>query len=327
MGHTYLVTGSAGFIGFTLSRKLLAAGHTVVGLDNFNDYYSVSLKEDRNRLLGSEGGDRYKLVRASVEDRPVVDDLFREHDFKAVFHLAAQAGVRHSITHPWTYLRSNIDGTLSILEAARHFRPEANLLIASSSSVYGMTEAYPFREDDPADRPVALYGATKRADELMAHSYSHLFGVRTTLLRFFTVYGPWGRPDMALFQFTRGILRGDEIEVYNNGDMIRDFTYVDDIINGMIGLERSRTAPELPKYDIFNIGCSQPRTVMEFISAIEAAAGVKAKLKFAPFQPGDVYRTFADVTKLRNLTGYNPEVEVPEGVRRFVDWYRGYFKV
>ena len=322
---TFLVTGSAGFIGFHLSQKLLESGAQVIGFDNLNDYYPREIKLARNSILSQNPG--YQFIEGDLVDQPLVEKLFAENNFQSVFHLAAQAGVRYSLTHPRAYLKSNIDGTLNILEAARHCKAPPSLLIASSSSVYGLSDRYPLREDDRADQPVALYGATKRADELMAHSYSHLFGLRTTLLRFFTVYGPWGRPDMALFMFTRAMLRGEEIEVFNHGDMIRDFTYVDDIVEGMIGLERERGREGQPAYDVFNIGCANPTPLMDFIRAIESNLKVKAKLKMMPFQPGDVYKTFADVSKLSALTGYQPKIRIEQGIPRFLDWYCDYFKV
>ncbi|MBI3555405.1 MAG: SDR family NAD(P)-dependent oxidoreductase [Deltaproteobacteria bacterium] len=320
---TYLVTGTAGFIGFHLAQKLLDQGHRVVGFDNLNDYYSVALKEARNALLEKREG--YTFIKSNLEDKADVVRVFKEHDFATVFHLAAQAGVRYSLEHPEAYITSNIDGTLNILEAARFSKNKPHLLMASSSSVYGLSEKYPLREDDHADRPVALYGATKRANELMGHSYAHLFGLRVTMLRFFTVYGPWGRPDMALFMFVKAILEDKEIEVFNGGDMIRDFTYVADIVEGMLGLDRSRVDAKQPLYDCFNIGCANPRTLMEFIQAIEKAVEKKAKMKMMPFQPGDIYKTFADVSKLKNVCGYAPQTNIEDGIKAFVKWYREFY--
>jgi UDP-glucuronate 4-epimerase len=318
-----LITGSAGFIGFHLSQTLLAQGYEVVGLDNINDYYSVKLKEDRNALLKKNKA--YTFVKADLENKPAVLDVFKNHEFETVFHLGAQAGVRYSLEKPEAYISANIDGTLSILEAARFAKKQPHLLMASSSSVYGLSTNYPLREDDHADRPVALYGATKRANELMGHSYAHLFGLRVTMLRFFTVYGPWGRPDMALFKFVKSILAGEEIELYNGGDMIRDFTYVEDIVAGMIGLEKSRLDSKQPLYDVFNIGCGSPRTLMEFVRAIEKSVGKPAKLKMMPFQPGDIYKTFADVSKLNAICGYAPKTKIETGIENFVKWYREYY--
>jgi UDP-glucuronate 4-epimerase len=324
MAKTFLVTGSAGFIGFHLTQRLLKEGHQVVGIDNLNDYYSVQLKEDRNAISAKSAD--YKLYRINLEDTAAVLNVFKNHEFTAVFHLAAQAGVRYSLENPHAYLKSNIDGTLSILEAIRASKNKPHALLASSGSVYGLSQNYPFREDDHADRPVALYGATKRANELMGHSYSHLFNLRITMLRFFSVFGPWGRPDMALFMFVKQILEGSEIEVYNNGDMIRDFTYVDDIVDGVLGLEKSRLSATLPLFDVFNIGCSRPHTLMEFVHAIEKSVGKKAKIKYLPFQPGDIYKTYADVSKLTAICGYSPKVDMFAGIDHFVRWYREYYK-
>jgi UDP-glucuronate 4-epimerase len=325
MSKVCLVTGSAGFIGFHLSKRLLADGYQVVGLDNLNDYYSVELKQARNAILAKMPG--YRFVKADLQDKAELHKLFKTHAFETVFHLAAQAGVRYSIENPELYLRSNIDGTFNLLEEARHAKHKPHLLLASSSSVYGLSNRFPLREDDPADRPVALYGATKRSNELMGHSYAHLFALRVTMLRFFTVYGPWGRPDMALFKFVKNILEGKEIEVFNGGDMIRDFTYIDDIVEGMTGIDRVRGAlrnTELPLYDVFNIGCANPKTLMEFVHAIETAIGKKAKLKQMPFQPGDLYKTFADVSKIAAVCGYSPKTKIEDGVAAFVKWYREY---
>jgi len=328
IGQTVLVTGSAGFIGYHLSERLLAQGFTVVGLDNLNDYYSVALKEARNSLLKRH--QNYRFVREDLTRTPAIKELFKNHHFTSVFHLAAQAGVRYSLEKPEAYTASNIDGTLSILEAARASREQhgksPNMLMASSSSVYGLSTQYPFSEADPADRPVALYGATKRANELMAHSYSHLFGLRTTMLRFFSVYGPWGRPDVALYKFCDQIMKGEELEVYNNGDMIRDFTFIDDIVDGILALQNRRGDENLPLYDVFNIGCSHPRKLMDFICRIEQCLKREAKIRYVGFQPGDIYKSYADLTKLRALTNYSPKVQMEEGVESFVRWYLDYSK-
>jgi UDP-glucuronate 4-epimerase len=319
----YLVTGSAGFIGFHLSRQLLAQGHRVIGVDCINDYYSVKLKTDRNEILLQDRN--YQFLQFDLTEKNLVFSLFKNHSFTAVFHLAAQAGVRYSLENPEAYLRSNVDATFNILEAARHHAKKTNLMLASSSSVYGLSTALPFREDDPADRPVALYGATKRSTELMAHSYSHLFSLRTTMLRFFSVYGPWGRPDVALFKFVDEMVKGKEIEVYNGGDMIRDFTYVDDIVRGLIALEIARRQEREPGYDVFNIGCSSPRTLMDFIVTIEKELGMKAKMKFLPFQGGDIYKSMADIEKITRICGWKPQVQMEAGIAEFVRWYRDYF--
>jgi len=321
---TVLVTGSAGFIGFHLASRLLREGVRVVGLDNLSDYYPVALKEARNTLLAKEPG--YSFHHQDMADGPALLDLFARERFSTVFHLAAQAGVRHSLEDPEAYLRSNVDATLNLLEAARHADGKPHLLMASSSSVYGASERFPYREDDAADRPLALYGATKRAGELMAHAYAHLFALRVTMLRFFTVYGPWGRPDMALFRFVKAVLEGSELELYNGGDMVRDFTYVDDIVDGILRLDAARSADlGLPAYDVFNIGAAEPRPLKEFVAAIEEAAGRKARLRLLPFQAGDVYKTHADVAKIQALCGYEPRTDLREGVARFVRWYLEFY--
>lgn len=320
---TALVTGSAGFVGYHLCERLLREGARVVGLDNLNDYYSVALKEARNaRLLAHPN---YRFHRRDLVEKEFLREVLGRDKIDTVFHMAAQAGVRYSLDNPEAYLKSNMDGTLSLLEAARFTQRRPHLLMASSSSVYGASERYPYREDDPADRPLALYGATKRANELMGHAYAHLFGLRITMLRFFTVYGPWGRPDMALFKFVKAIHEGREIELYNNGDMVRDFTYVDDIVDGVLALDTARQREEQPLYDVLNIGAAQPRPLREFVEAIEASLGEKARIKPMPFQSGDVYKTHADVGKLRALCGYEPRTGIRDGVARFVEWYVAFY--
>jgi UDP-glucuronate 4-epimerase len=323
--RSVLVTGSAGFIGYHLAQRLLEEGFRVVGLDNLNDYYAVALKDARNaRLLSSRG---YVFYKRDLEDREFLAHLLRGETFSTVFHLAAQAGVRYSLDNPEVYLRSNVDGTLNLLEAVRHAPTKPHLLMASSSSVYGASDRYPYREDDPADRPLALYGATKRAGELMGHAYSHLFGLRVTMLRFFTVYGPWGRPDMALFRFVKAIAEDREIELYNGGDMVRDFTYVDDVVEGILRLDEARRAEAQPLYDVFNIGAAQPRPLREFLDAIEQSLGRAARVKLLPFQKGDVHKTHADVSRLQSVCGYAPRTGVREGIDRFVAWYRDFYGV
>jgi UDP-glucuronate 4-epimerase len=320
-----LVTGSAGFIGYHVAERLLRAGLRVVGVDNLNDYYSVALKEARNARLLREPG--YEFVRGDLADKATLRDLLRGESFRTVFHLAAQAGVRYSLENPEAYLRSNVDATLNLLEAARFAPHPPHLMLASSSSVYGDSTRYPYREDDPADRPLALYGATKRADELMGHVYAHLFGLRVTMLRFFTVYGPWGRPDMALFRFVEAIVGDREIELYNGGDMVRDFTYVDDIVDGVLALDVARKAADQPLFDVFNLGAGQPQPLREFVEAIEQSLGRKARLRLLPFQNGDVHKTHADSTKLRTLCGYSPQTTIRDGVARFVEWYLDFHPV
>lgn len=335
-----LVTGNAGFIGFHTAKKLLERGDHVVGLDNVNDYYDVNLKHARLKELDKTAAatqSPYEFIKADLADRAAIEKLFKDHQFDRVIHLAAQAGVRHSLTHPHEYTRSNVEGTLNILEGCRHSKVP-HLTYASTSSVYGANTKMPFSEHDGVDHPLALYAATKRACELMAHSYSHLYRLPTTGLRFFTVYGPWGRPDMALFLFTKKILAGEPIEVFNNGDHTRDFTYVDDIVEGVIrssdaiaevNAQWDSASPDPASsnapFRIFNIGNNAPVRLMEYIQALESCLGRTADKHMKPLQPGDVPSTFADVSELGAFVGYRPSTSVREGVRRFVDWYRAYF--
>ncbi|TXD97319.1 NAD-dependent epimerase [Mitsuaria sp. TWR114] len=331
-----LVTGAAGFIGMHVSQILLARGDQVVGLDNLNDYYDPRLKHDRLARLNGRPG--FEFVHMDVADRQGIADLFAKHRFDRVVHLAAQAGVRYSLVNPHAYIDANIVGFTNILEGCRHTGVQ-HLAYASSSSVYGGNTLMPFSEHHGVDHPVSLYAATKKANELMAHTYSHLFKLPTTGLRFFTVYGPWGRPDMALFLFTKAILANEPIKVFNHGKMIRDFTYIDDIAEGVVRvLDRSAT-PD-PAYDpvkadparsnapyrVFNIGNHAPIPLMDFIAAIEQAVGREAIKEFLPLQDGDVPATHADVEELAEWTGFRPAMPVPEGIRRFVAWYRDYFK-
>lgn len=333
-----LVTGAAGFIGFHVARKLLARGDSVVGFDVVNDNYDPAIKEARLEVLGGTNGD-FTFVRANLADRDAVTKVFAEHRFDRVIHLAAQAGVRYSLENPHAYVESNLIGFTNILEGCRHAEV-AHLTYASTSSVYGANTKMPFSEHEGVDHPLQFYAATKRANELMAHSYSHLFRLPTTGLRFFTVYGPWGRPDMALFSFTKAILAGEPIKLFNNGDHIRDFTYVDDIAEGVIRASDQVATPD-PNWDssnpdpatsnapyrIFNIGNNDPTELTAYVEAIEEALGRKAIREFLPLQPGDVPNTYADVTTLVAATGYKPGTPVREGVRRFVEWYREYFGV
>ena len=314
-----LLTGAAGFIGAHLAKALLRRGDEVVGVDSLNAYYDVSLKEARLEWIGREGS-AFTFVRADIADRAAMEGLFASARYDAVVNLAAQAGVRYSLENPHAYTEANIRGFLNILEGARH-HGTAHLVYASTSSVYG-TNKPPFRESDRTDTPVSLYAATKKANEVMAHSYAHLFGIPATGLRFFTVYGPWGRPDMALFKFTRGILAGEAIPVFNEGRMARDFTYIDDIVEGIV-----RVVDRPDGYRIFNIGNHRPVQLMDYIRAIEAAVGRKAILQLLPMQAGDVEATEADTCELRKATGFDPGTPVEEGVRRFVAWYRDYYKV
>ena len=332
-----LVTGAAGFIGMHVSQILLARGDQVVGLDNLNDYYDPTLKEARLARLSGHPG--FSFVRMDVADRAGIAALFEQQRFDRVVHLAAQAGVRYSLVNPHAYIDANIVGFTNILEGCRHTGVQ-HLAYASSSSVYGGNTLMPFSEHHGVDHPVSLYAATKKANELMAHTYSHLFGLPTTGLRFFTVYGPWGRPDMALFLFTKAILANEPIKVFNHGKMIRDFTYIDDIAEGVVRvLDRAATAD--PAYDpasadparsnapyrVFNIGNHDPIPLMDFIGAIEQAVGREAVKELLPLQDGDVPATHADVEELAAWTGFRPAMPVPEGIRRFVAWYRDYYKV
>ncbi len=332
-----LVTGAAGFIGMHTSERLLARGDQVVGLDNLNDYYDPSLKEARLARLVPHPA--FRFVRMDVEDRAGMARLFAEERFDRVIHLAAQAGVRYSLQNPHAYIDSNIVGFMNILEGCRHGQVQ-HLVYASSSSVYGGNTRMPFSEHDSVDHPVSIYAATKKANELMAHTYSHLYHLPTTGLRFFTVYGPWGRPDMALFLFTKAILEGRPIDVFNHGRMKRDFTYVDDIADGVIHSLDHTAAPD-PGFDsdqpdpgrsnapyrVLNIGNNSPVELMEYVAAIEDALGTTAQKNFLPLQDGDVPATYADTSALNALTGFAPATSVRDGVARFVAWYRGYYGV
>ncbi|WP_305815983.1 NAD-dependent epimerase [Photobacterium leiognathi] len=331
----YLVTGVAGFIGSAVTERLCAQGHQVVGIDNLNDYYDVSLKQAR---LARIAHPNFTFIELDLADRDGIANLFAEQQFNRVIHLAAQAGVRYSIDNPLAYADSNLVGHLTILEGCRHNKVE-HLVYASSSSVYGLNHKTPFNTADSVDHPISLYAATKKSNELMAHTYSHLYGVPTTGLRFFTVYGPWGRPDMALFKFTNAIMEGKEIDVYNHGDMRRDFTYIDDIVEGVMRIqdvipqpnanwtvEGGSPATSSAPYRVYNIGHGSPVKLMDYIEALEEALGIEAKKNFMDMQPGDVYMTYADTEDLFNATGYKPEVKVKEGVKAFVDWYREYYQ-
>ncbi|MCK6412839.1 MAG: NAD-dependent epimerase [Azonexus sp.] len=332
-----LVTGAAGFIGMTTALRLLARGDEVVGIDNLNDYYPVALKEDRLRRLTDQPG--FRFIRLDLADRAGIAELFAREKFDRVVHLAAQAGVRYSIQNPHAYVDSNLVGFVNILEGCRHNGVQ-HLVYASSSSVYGGNAKMPFSEHDSVDHPVSLYAATKKANELMAHTYSHLYGLPTTGLRFFTVYGPWGRPDMAPFLFAGAILRGEPIKVFNHGNMKRDFTYIDDIVEGVVRvLDRTATVDSTydpisadpacsnVPYRVFNIGNSDPVPLMDFIGAIEAATGRTAEKIFLPMQDGDVPATYADTELLDAWVGFAPATPIGEGVARFVAWYRDYYKI
>lgn len=332
----FCVTGSAGFIGSHVALALLEAGHSVIGIDNLTDYYDITLKRDRLARLTSFAG--FTQAKIDLADALSVEAVFAEHKPNIVINLAAQAGVRHSLDHPRDYVSSNLAGFLNILEACRHHSVN-HCLFASTSSVYGANTAQPFSEHVPADHPLTFYAATKRANELMAHSYAHLFDIPVTGLRFFTVYGPWGRPDMAYFKFTKNIIEGVPIDIYNRGEMSRDFTYIDDIVDGVIKLSAVIPARD-PDWDgavpdpassgvapfrIYNIGNNNVVPLMDYIDAIEAALGKKAVRNYMPMQIGDVYSTYADTSDLQAATGFAPSTPVHEGIGKFVDWYRAYY--
>ena len=332
-----LVTGAAGFIGFHLSKKLLEGGNEVTGLDNLNDYYDVRLKQSRLKVLQAASG--FQFVQTDLIDKKEIDALFEKKAFEVVINLAAQAGVRYSITNPYAYLDSNLIGFLNVLEACRHFKPK-HLIYASSSSVYGANKKMPFSVHDNVDHPLSLYAASKKANELMAHTYSNLYQLPTTGLRFFTVYGPFGRPDMALFLFTKAILEDKPIDVYNFGKMKRDFTYVDDIVEGIVklipkipagnknwtGLRPDPATSQAP-YRLYNIGNNKPIELLRFIEVLEEKLKKKAIKNFLPLQEGDVEETFADITDLQNETGFTPSTSIEEGIEKFVNWYREYYKI
>lgn len=345
-----LVTGAAGFIGFHLVKRLIKEGYQVTGLDNINDYYSTELKFDRlyqlgikknviveNEIIASPTEENLKFIKTNLENKSVIDDLFAESDFDVVINLAAQAGVRYSLKDPYRYIDSNITGFLNLLEAARHHTLE-HLIYASSSSVYGANTDMPFSTGDNVDHPMSLYAASKKSNELMAHTYSNLFDIPTTGLRFFTVYGPWGRPDMALFLFTEAMLKDEPIKVFNHGNMERDFTYIDDIVEGIKRLIPKPPTPNpdwtgddpdpatsFAPYRIFNIGNSSPVHLMDFIYEIENQLGIEAEKNMMPMQPGDVPKTWADVEDLFEYIDFKPQVGVEEGIKNFVNWYKSYF--
>ncbi len=332
-----LVTGSAGFIGFHLSRRLCEAGYRVVGIDTVNEYYDVKLKEARLKILS--GYSNFSFHKIDLADKASLDQLFSQHHFKFVMNLAAQAGVRYSLTHPYAYLESNLHGFLNVLEACRHHRPD-HLIYASSSSVYGANASMPFSTHDNVDHPLALYAASKKANELMAHAYSNLYRLPTTGLRFFTVYGPYGRPDMALFIFTKAILEDQPIDVYNFGKMKRDFTYVDDIVEGIVKLmtrvplgnenwdaRHPDPASSFAPYRIYNIGNNKPVELLRFIEVLEEKLGKKAIKNLLPLQDGDVKETYADIGDLESEIGFRPSTSIEEGIGKFVEWYKEYYRI
>lgn len=324
MNNTYFITGAAGFIGFYLSKRLLESGAKVVGLDNMNDYYEVSLKEERLRLLNELEG--FTFIKGDLADKETVMSIFKDYQPDIVVNLAAQAGVRYSIDNPDAYIQSNLVGFFNILEGCRRY-PVKHLVYASSSSVYGGNTKIPFCVEDQVDRPVSLYAATKKSNELMAYSYSKLYGIKLTGLRFFTVYGPLGRPDMAYFKFAKKIMQGEPIQIYNNGDMYRDFTYIDDIIEGIVNI-----LPHTPKaddlgayYKVYNIGNNKPEKLMDYIAALESALGRAAEKEYLPMQPGDVYQTYADVSDLIRDFDFKPSTSIQEGLNRFAEWFLMYY--
>ena len=333
-----LVTGAAGFIGFHLCKRLLEEGNEIVGIDNLNSYYDVELKNSRLQELSKVSNKNFHFYRKNIEDKNEIDKIFDEWDFDTILHLAAQAGVRYSIENPHSYINSNLVGFGNILENCRKSKIN-NFIYASSSSVYGGNKDLPFREDQNVDHPVSLYAATKKANELMAHTYSHLYNIPTIGLRFFTVYGPWGRPDMALFLFTKAILENSPIKVFNHGKMIRDFTYIDDIVESLIRLTKKPATPEKnlstvtpspskswAPYRIFNIGNSNPTPLMEFIKTIENNLGLEAKKEFIEMQPGDVPITSSDTSSLEDWIGYKPSTSVNDGISKFIKWYKNFYK-
>jgi UDP-glucuronate 4-epimerase len=337
MTQTILVTGAAGFIGFHLSQHLCDQGMKVHGIDNLNDYYEPQLKIDRLSIL--EPFKNFTFQKLDLADRDGMQNMFKAVKPDIVINLAAQAGVRYSLENPYSYIDSNITGFLNILEGCRHNKVK-HLLFASSSSVYGANTKVPFAEDDTVDHPVSLYAATKKSNEMMAHSYAHLYGIPCSGLRFFTVYGPWGRPDMAYFSFTKNTYDGDTIKVFNHGNMMRDFTYIDDVVQGITKLIDKTPVPDLKwssdtptpssanaPYRLYNIGNNQPEKLMDFIHIIEEKTGIKAKMKMLPMQDGDVQSTFANTDKLNNATGFKPYTPLKAGISKFVDWYKDYYKV
>lgn len=340
-----LITGSAGFIGFHLAKDLIKEGYNIFGIDNINDYYDVSLKYDRLEQLGINKNDVdeytqvtsklypcFTFAKIDISDAEAVKKLFASHKFDVVCNLAAQAGVRYSIDHPEVYIQSNVVGFLNILEGCRH-SDVGHLLYASSSSVYGMNKKVPFSTKDNVDHPISLYAATKKSNELMAYTYAHLYGLPTTGLRFFTVYGPWGRPDMAYYSFTKSIVNNETIKVFNNGNMSRDFTYIDDIIKAINKIiksppyKKSEKDLDEPPYKLYNIGNSNPEKLIDFIKVIEEAIGKRVDMKMLPMQPGDVVTTYADVTELEEHYNYSPNTKLKEGIGKFIEWYKSYYNV
>jgi len=337
MNGKILVTGAAGFIGYHLSRKLCELNFEVIGIDNLNDYYDIKLKENRLKLLSVLPN--FTFNKIDLNSRNGINDLFRNSNFEYVINLAAQAGVRYSLINPYAYIDSNISGFLNILQSCRNF-PVKHLIYASSSSVYGGNTKTPFTTNDNVDHPVSLYAATKKSNELMAHTYSNLYDIPVTGLRFFTVYGPWGRPDMAYYSFTKDIIEGNQISIFNHGEMKRDFTYIDDIIDGIVCLidkipvpdkgwenNSQKVSTSFAPYRLYNIGNNKPVELMKFIEILEEKIGKKAEKKFLPMQPGDVLETYADIDDLTRLTGFRPKINIDEGLEKFVKWYKEYYNI
>ena len=316
---TYLVTGSAGFIGFHTAKKLLENGEKVVGVDDFNDYYDVALKEARNSIL--EKNRNFTLYRGNISDADFVKKVFSENIIDTVCHFGAQAGVRYSIKNPYTYIQSNIVGFINVINEAKNAGVK-NFVYASSSSVYGGQDKTPFTEDFDTNKPISLYAATKKSNEVIAHSYHHLFGMNCTGLRFFTVYGPWGRPDMAMFSFTKAVIEGHTIQVFNNGEMYRDFTYIDDIVDGVI-----KACEKCYPFEIFNLGNHEPVKLSYMVEVLEKELGKKAKKEFLPIQPGDVLKTYADIKEAREKLNWQPSTDIEIGIKEFVTWYKNYYKI
>ena len=328
-----LITGVAGFIGFHTAKKLIENDYHVIGIDNLNDYYDQSLKKARLKVLEELNSKKFLFCFCELEDKNELDQIFKKNSFDVVINLAAQAGVRHSLENPYSYVDANLIGFMNILEACKKNGQLKHLIFASSSSVYGMNHKQPFSTSDRVDYPISLYAATKKANELMAFSYSHLFDLPVTGLRFFTVYGPFGRPDMAYFKFTKAILNDEEIDVFNNGEMLRDFTYIDDIVDGIhkVILKpplplKSKITKSFAKYKIYNIGNNDPIPLKKFINTIEDACKKKAKVNFLPMQPGDVPITFADINNIKEDIGFNPNTNIEEGIQQFVDWFKAYYR-